>query len=445
MAALSACQLSRLLPEKDKGNGAQHSTYRPSPVHQLFGQSSYGTAMRRMALWCPKISSDEIELALTIMTLFCFLESTLGNFAAFDVHSKGVAKLLEAHQKSSADSNGYLANLCAVWVKCKTQNWWLRFHFSTPQFQRDLAPLHLSSQCRYVLNDVENRRASVLLSLCESYRLSNQCVLACWDAAQTNSVYNYVLQEDLASWTKRDDLNTVTASSCAPYLEALRKQGERLRQWHSRLPGSELSIEVVRQHPLEEAQSCDGNTLKPLYFTSHAAAMNYAYYIAARIIQSSDIFPDVGLQSHLADQADSDNTSLLIWLLVRLVAGLDWSQCTKLNTYSIGISSLLPVCIMRSHSDAAGLWLQEWLEQRSREGSLEEGSFPVAQCLQMISIINQYRESGKDIVAFFHTEDDGGGAGKAESFVSQTIRSVQVYGRHRHTNVLFSEYVDRTV
>jgi hypothetical protein len=440
VVALSACHLSRLLPEVKTKAEEAFPEFRPSAPHQVFGQVSYRNAMRRMVAWCPTLEAQDATIALSVMTLFGFLESMMGNFTAFNVHAKGIQELFQACHKSP-DKKEYLAQLYAVWVKCETYKWWLRFHFSTIQFQKTLEPFHLSLQYRHVLSDVENRRAIVSLLLCETYRLSNQHIIDVWESMQADDGTQYPSLENSLRLAEHRGAETTLPGRYAARLASLQRQRQELEQWHARLPISQIPIESdLQQLPLD-VPHFGGHHVVPLQFTSHISAMNYAYYVAAMILQYQSFFDELRGNRPVVSETSSHDMESLMLLLLRVVAGINWSHCVHLNTYSIGMSNLLPICVLRSRNYSAGLWFQHWLEQRYREGSLEEGSFPIAQCLGLITAINTYRDCGKDIVTFFSPEDDGGGAGKTVSFISQKIESVLVYGKDRQTGLLFSEHV----
>ncbi|KAF7540745.1 hypothetical protein G7054_g1174 [Neopestalotiopsis clavispora] len=440
VVALSACHLSRSLPEVKTKAGEAFQEFRPSAPHQAFGQVFYRNAIRRMVAWCPTLGAQDATIALSVMTLFGFLESMMGNFTAFDVHAKGIQELFQACHKS-ADKKEYLAQLYAVWVKCETYKWWLRFHFSTTQFQKTLEPFHLSLQYRHVLSDVENRRAIVSLLLCETYRLSNQHIIDIWESIQTDEDTQYPSLENSLSLAEHHGAEATLSGRCAARLALLQRQRQELEQWHSRLPISQIPIEPDLQRISLDVPDFGGHRVVPLQFTSHISAMNYAYYVAAMILQHQNFFEEMFANGPTSSETDSNEMESLILLLLRVVAGISWLDCVCLNTYSIGISNLLPICVLRSRNYAAGLWFQQWLEQRYHGGSLEEGSFPIAQCLGLITAINEYRNCGKDIIAFFSPEDDGGGAGKTASYASQMIESVLVYGKDRRTGFFFSEHV----
>ena len=232
------------------------------------------------------------------------------------------------------------SGLLDAWIEVELQNWWRRAYFCTPCFyQRSALP---------AVEWPKSSRAEILLILCESHRLRSAAMLG----------------------RPSDDLE---------------QYDRRLDGWHAAL--SDLPMES------------DG----ALVFASHAAAMNFAYYVTARVV---------------CTDADVDSW---IDVLRRIATGISWKDCLQFNVYSVGFAGLLLACLLHSRQPSTGQWMQAWLEERIDDETFEEGNFPVAQVLQAIRLITRERGSGNNVRALFQSVDDGGGSGKLGSYQSQAI------------------------
>ncbi|KAH7009481.1 hypothetical protein EDB80DRAFT_713418 [Ilyonectria destructans] len=425
MMALSACQLSRMLPQK-KSFGISDTpgmAFRPDPSHGTVSQELYGAALRNIASWDrtdPKCSSTT---TLAVSVLFCYLESAMGNFRDFNIHSAGVQSLLHDCRLYVANRDLRDAELLAAWVQANAHNWWLRFHFSTPDFLREQAYLHLQPNHRAILATTDSRRALVLSNLCESYRLSSLALMHNWTPSNGTESFPHSTTEPRSNDT----------CPLPVHGKLLGDQRKNLDDWHASLMLFELPIESFHDAPLSINCKMDDLNIQPLRFNTHSAAMNYAYYVVARVMQCDDLLRGLQPNGQTPSNHDLEETDSWIALLLRIASGLDWDDCLQFNVYTVGFSGLLLACALRTSNLAAGLWIQDWLEQRYTVGSLEEGSFPVLQILQVLRALNRERGKGHDMFVVFQPFDDGGGIGKYDSYNSQRISSIMMYGRCRNT------------
>jgi hypothetical protein len=208
----------------------------------------------------------------------------------------------------------------------------------------------------------------------------------------------------------------------------------KLDEWHTGLAQSELPIESfsgVVDHNEE--------VIRPLMFTSHYFAMNYAYYVCSRIMQCTALLQELRCTRVQSNDPGKKEISFWITLLVRIVAGLNKQDCFRGNVYSIGVCSLLTTSLLRCQTPTIGRWVEEWLHEFSTSPILEEGSFPVYQALKTIRLINEEKAAGNDIYAIALPEDDGGGTGKFTSYNSQHFDKVVIIGRRGISGRLYSE------
>ncbi|OTB02569.1 hypothetical protein M426DRAFT_193768 [Hypoxylon sp. CI-4A] len=432
MMALSARQLSRMLPrERGFGSlGILGSSFGPDPEQRNNSEEFSSSAMRNVARWTRADLEGNSTTTLAVLVLFCHLESLMSNFQGFYLHSAAIETFMESQHSHATqrDSNG--ASLSAAWTQTKLHNWWRRFHFSTPYFQRNHPSLMILPTMLNQLAIASNSRVSVLTILCESYRLTAASFMRHYDAA------------DIKLSALPSTLPHPSSKSSSPPEEQLDSYRAALNSWFTQLAPSEFPIDPFCTSRSGTNWDSPDLQILPLHFHSHDAAMNFAYYVVTQVVQCSK-HPGV-FQPYNEQMETGDASSPLeswITILLRIAVGINWENCVKLNMYTIGLSSMLLACVLRSSSLGIGLWMEDWLNQRYQEGCLEEGSFPIYQILQVLGIINQERRQGRHVYAICQPIDDGGGVGKFDSYNSQRLESVLVYGWYVNSSTLYSRYV----
>ncbi|OTA87942.1 hypothetical protein M434DRAFT_35082 [Hypoxylon sp. CO27-5] len=429
MMALAARQLSRTLP-RARGFGSLDipgSSFRPDLEQQNISTEFSCSAMRSVARWTLADFGSNWTTALAVLILFCYLESLMSNFQGFYIHSAAVETLMNTQGGHKAKLSGHGRDLIVAWVQSKMHNWWRRFHFSTPAFQRDHPPLTILPT---MLSVADDSRTSVLMILCESYRLNAATLMY-----HCNDTVN-------AQFAIQGDPSSDSSAFLMAQEERLKSQRDALNDWYAKRLPSELPIDSYLTTYNGIGKEFTDVQMQPLRFKSHDAAMNFAYYVTARVMQCTGFLS--ALQSSHG-QAETNQPFCIanpwIVVLLRIVAGIDWESCTRLNAYTIGISGLLLACVLRSDERAVGTWVQDWLNQRYLEGCLEEGSFPIFQILQVLRIIIEERRLGRHVYAVCQPIDDGGGVGKFDSYNSQKLVSLLVYGWYMDSNSLYSRHI----
>ena len=435
IVALSACRLSRTLPQRKLLNISRIPGlwFRPDAGHESLSHDYYGAVMRKMAWWSQQDFNANPTLGLAVLILFCYLESSMGNFQEFRIHSEGTKNLIRSYPDRVICDG---AELLAAWVEVEMQNWWRRVYFSTPDFHRKLSVLSLPPQLEAVLDATNNQRAAILLILCESHCLNNAAIVSCWDD-----------RKDKDSWTNTNRPPPATTGtgeletrlSLNEYKVLLKTQSQKLDKWYALLPAFDLP-EFWQGKGDYVARSQTELDIQPLLFKSHFSAMNFAYYITARVMQCTGPLESLRGTSQAEIGDAYEEAEAWISILLRIAAGIRWKQCIQLNVYTVGFAGLLLACALRSHSLATGLWMQNWLEDRLKGNDFEEGNFPVFQILEILRLVNYERKHGRDVVSLFQTVDDGGGSGKLGSYHSQLLASLWVYGRCRTTGRMCSYY-----
>ncbi|KAL7905020.1 hypothetical protein GGI35DRAFT_461635 [Trichoderma velutinum] len=433
MATLAANRLSRKLPQKRlfKTSDSPWFDFRPDFGHERLSSELYGSALRKMLCW----SSEEFDLypmlAFVALVLFCYVESSMGNFKEFYIHSQGVEKLL----KKSADfvfPQG--AGLLAAWVEVKMQNWWRRAYFGVPEFFQAYTNPLLDPKLQLILNTDNGRTATILWILCESHRLNTAARIACW-ARQPN---NCQTTRESRSLINNNPLASEPPILFSEFMALMDIYSEKLDMWHASFPDWMEIAENSNQPKQLDLRSPEDEAI---YFPSHKLAMNMAYYVVARVMHCSGPLQSFSSASIHNIEELYEETEAWVFILLRIAAGIRWEDCVCLNAYTIGFAGLLLSCALCSRRLETGLWIQEWLEKRLEPGMFEEGNFPVFQILDAVRLINRERRNGLDVISLFQTVDDGGGRGKFGSYSSQRIWSMLVYGRRRSTGELLSYYV----
>ncbi|KAK7427809.1 hypothetical protein QQZ08_005747 [Neonectria magnoliae] len=383
-----------------------------------------------MAWWTRQEFDSHPILGLAVLVLFCYLESSMGNFQEFRLHSEGVENLMKTYTEYVIPHG---SGLLAAWVEIEMQNWWRRAYFGVPDFYRDCSVPLICPELEAILTMANDQRASVLWILCESHRLNTAAIVTCWDG-RINQLMEIKSRSNHADVL--EEAHPRKRLSQTDYVALMNAQAEKLDHWYASLPPSDLPQHMGDQ----EIINPEGLAINALRFNSHNSAMNFAYYVAARVMQC--IGPLHSLERASAADIDQtyEETETWVLLLLRVTAGISWKECVRLNVYTIGLAGLLLGCALRSRSLATGLWIQNWLEERLNGNEFEEGNFPVFQILDALRLINCERRNGRDVFSLFQTVNDGGGSGKFGSYHSQVINSLLVYGRCRATEEMYSYY-----
>ncbi|KAL7952226.1 hypothetical protein V8C34DRAFT_319224 [Trichoderma compactum] len=433
MATLAANRLSRKLPQRRLFNtfDSPWFTFRPDSGHEYLSSELYGSALRKMLCWSSEGFDLYPMLAFVALVLFCYVESSMGNFKEFYIHSQGVEKLLK---KSSHLVFPHGAGLLATWVEVKMQNWWRRAYFGVTEFFQDYGDPLLDPKLQLILNTDSGRTATILWILCELHRFNTAARIACW-ARQPSNGLTTRKGTDFTNNNPPASKHTVPLSEFVALMEVY---SEKLDMWRVSCPEwMELTADPDRPKDLDLRSPQN----EAIHFSCHKLAMDMAYYVAARVMHCSRPLKSfAGASAHNTDEM-YEEIEAWIFILLCIAAGISWEECVCLNAYTIGFAGLLLSCTLCSRRLETGLWIQEWLENRLKPGRFEEGNFPGFQILDAVRLINRERRNGVDVVSLFQTVDDGGGKGKFGSYSSQLIRSMLVYGRCRSTGELILYHV----
>jgi hypothetical protein len=390
--------------------------------------------MRMVRHWNPS-SSMPLSMLLAVMILFCCLESVMGNFEAFSLHSSGIQRMLDAEASWTRENDEPTSYLLAAWTQAKLHNWWLRLHFSSSAVY--CSEMALSLPREVLVEPKMHARTIILHTLCESYRAQHARLASLWHGVQTDDPCP---SSNIAWYPARS--NVFDKSLCPiviPYGAASEPSmvpRRPLDEWYALLSSAEKPIDNACDRCVGPYNS-ELLEIRPIRFATHLAAMNYACYCAARVMECSDVQGSPhGVRHHGNNYAaDAD-----VWIitLLQLAAGLDWSDCLRFNIHTIGIVSLFFACVLRTTNPAIGTWVEDWMIRQGASEDTEEGSFPNLQILQALRLVNSERLAGRDVLAVYQPIDDGGGVGKYGAYTSQSITYFLVFGKCRGTGMLYS-------
>lgn len=418
--ALSSCNLSRNDAEHRVCNSIDYmGNYCPNATHQSRSQQYYSSAIQRFTKLSETDCRENLTMVLIILLLFAHIESTRGNLEGFNCHVNGLTAFL-GYEIDKLNRDQFLRNLITAWMQPQFQVWWARSYFSTIDIQQRQPFIALPRLLQGRLVSIHERRIAVLSIMCESHRMNVTTMLEHW---------RYRARSDQLGYESRHSTYCHDGDHCRMMLA---EQREKLNNWLLYLP--------IEEQPLQN-DICDSRTESAMTFQSHDAALNYAYYALAMIMQCTGAFqlleaPFCHNWGHECYEAEP-----WVRLLLQIAEGIDMKRCVRQNNYTIGFSGLLLAALLRCQELSSGRQIERWLQTLVDIHPTEEGSFPVYQALAVTKAINKQRIIGRDVFAVSQPVDDGGGTPKLRSYNSQIIDTLLIHGRCRVTGDLFTDCI----
>ncbi|KAJ6050118.1 uncharacterized protein N7446_005639 [Penicillium canescens] len=415
--ALSSCNISRIDAERKYSTSfATMGTFSPNLIHQTRSQLYYSSAIKRFISLSQDDYRNNATQILTILVIFGYIEASMGNFDGYYCHVQGLSAFLVKLRETTGDSQ-YRA-LLTTWLQSQFLVWWARTYFSSLDVQRNLPSIAFPRDLERTSGSLHDLRAVALSILCESHRLN--------------------VKETLKHWKDQTDTDPVSLASDLPSdrydtedrLARLEHESKRLDEWLLYLPPSQQPLVV------------DASETSPIYFQAHDAAVNFAYYVVARIMQCTSFLHN--LPSRDPQRLGSECLETEPWarLLLRIAKGTDMQTSIIRNNYTIGFSGLLLAASLRCQDLSLGMQIEKWLQTLEDKQPTEEGAFPVYQTLAVVKAINRQRKMGRDVFGVSQPMDDGGGTPKFTHYNSQMITTILVHGKWRATGNLFTECID---
>ncbi|KAJ5321738.1 uncharacterized protein N7506_010868 [Penicillium brevicompactum] len=412
--ALSACNISRIQAEqKSSASLMSAGTYRPNLQHQTRSQLYYSSAIKTFTSLTPADYTNNLPVILAILVTFGYIESSMGNFDGFKCHVQGLSAFLVELREGTNDP--LIRDLLAAWFQSQFLVWWARAYFSSLDVQRHLPSIHMPTVLAESPGSLHERRAVVLSILCESHHVNTKETLGYWD------------QSDMLTMTSFQGSQVEFKPLWVVQLE---DASTRLDAWIAHLPPSE--------QPIQDAAS----PMSPILFHSHDASLNFAYYVAARIMQCTSFLHSLQAYDSQSLHNGCFETENWVRLLLQISQGVDMYTSITMNTYTIGFSGLLLAASLRCQDLSLGLDIEQWLQNLKDMQPTEEGAFPIYQTLAVVKAINQQRMLGRDVFGVSQPVDDGGGSPKFHGYNSQVISSLLMHGRWRDSGDFFTEKME---
>lgn len=417
--ALSSCHFSRQEVERKTSSTSNMGNFRPSLSHQTRSHLYYSSAIQEMAHISSQTLLEDATIIMAVLTLFAYIESSVGNFQGFRCHVKGMSQLLENHTqilKSPVNKA-----LIIAWMQIRFVNWWSRAYFSSRDVHRRLPPVSLPQPLQGSHDLLYNSRVAVLSILCESHRLNFCEALRYAELDQNVSMLEHapVLMPDSSS------------EACFRLLE---EQKCRLDDWLLSLPPCDLPI-------LDQNNTWDSGDLgMPLCFQSYNAAVNFAYYALCRVMQCTGLLRSLQC-CNFPYVIQCEEEAKWVRVLLRIIKGTDIRASVHKNNYTIGFQGLLLAALLRCRCPTLGIEIQNWVQNLAHLQPTEEGSFPVYQTLGVIKAINCQKQTGIHVFGVTQPVDDDGGTPKVTAFNSQPIDRLIFHGRHEITGSIVAKCV----
>ncbi|KAL4861329.1 hypothetical protein BDV12DRAFT_69510 [Aspergillus spectabilis] len=418
--ALSSCNLSRIRPDGRGLSSFHAAAYRPSLIHQTRSQLYYSSAIRRFVSLNRLDSQSCPEIVFTVLVLFAYIESSMGNFHGFQCHVQGLTNFLLELREAMGDV--VTKALLTAWMQVRFVVWWARAYFSTIGIHRGLPSVPLPGLLAGHSESIEGRRIAVLSIMCESHRLNSREVLSHWSPLAEDKELNG------QSHSTRDTAEMVVLQ--------LAEEAKKLDEWLLHLPLSEQPVQ--EQLSQRDSDSILGHSA-PVRFHSHDAALNFAYYVVARMMQCTSLLRQLQIPylNHFGPLCAEEE----VWVevLVKIAKGVNLKDSISKNTYTIGFSSLMLAAILRCNNVPLGIEIENWLETLRSLHPTEEGAFPIYQTLGVVKAVNQQRIMGREIFGVTLPIDDAGGKPKFTAYNSQSISPLVLHGRCLVAGELFTE------
>lgn len=400
--ALSSCNISRLYAEKRGLTSWHMGSLSPNLVHQTRSQLYYSSAISKFMSLTQSDYQVNPTMIFTVLVLFAYMESSMGNFQGFNCHVEGLMNFLgELH---GALGESMLRSLLTAWMQIRFVVWWARLYFSELEVNRTLPSVSIPKAVENSCETIEERRVVVLSIMCESHRVNNQALLQYWSQNQQESI------------------------ECKGFCLQLAQQAEKLEEWLSHLPQNEMPSDLSLDSDL------------PIVFQSHYAALNFAYYVLARIVQCKEPLQHLEKGSK-AQKSDFRPVDYWAHIMFRIALGVDMKMSTFHNSYTIGFSSLMLASVLRCQDISLGTKIEHWLRDLHSLQPTEEGAFPTYQTLGVARAVNLQRRMGFEVYAVSQVQDDAGGFPKFTVYNSQSINTLLLHGRNKVTGELFTEHV----
>lgn len=441
--ALSACDLAQMHVEV-RCYTLGHSVrwdYGMNRAHERDARNWYNKATRELGKM--KYDKQEKVAVLATLLLFVHIEFYIGSFRGTAFHHHGIEHLLGADDKIWKNSVG--KRLISAWVSARSQNWSCRVPFTLLGFEKTLGRLGVNVDL--ALDPSEARDEAVTVIMLQSWYLSLMVLFERYTGRGDMETISSRCFRDihqrikravtLGAWRLKDQITD------EDYGELLQQQRMKLDKWYATLPLSQLPIELTNA----ESETCQSPQLdislisSCLKFHSQRAAIIYAYYIVARIVQSSEILDEYLTMEYFDKEVGKVSIEANHWLymLVQVVSSLEIPKCVRYCTYAVGLCELIRMCQLRLPRHSATICsLSDHLVKSFAVNCIPtDGHVLVSNFNYELKEIEEQRSRGRDLFYIIpRFSPDTALKANPPDF---TTSSAVVYGRDRASGKLFCD------
>ncbi|PVH77470.1 hypothetical protein DL98DRAFT_591249 [Cadophora sp. DSE1049] len=402
LVALSACNFAQChpvvqrlaIPDQDQVDNPTGEN------HRQHGRILYSAAIREFSRI--QFFNENALDTLATLILFAYIELDIGSFRGLDFHLNGAERLLADECAGCLETRSG-RQLVSAWLGVRIRSWRHKIPFTTAGHQKYLVAMGIDF--KQIFEENSARGDAVMSILVESIRLSDMMLFerlagrGDLDTVSSRCMRDYLQKINRPSsnepWRAKDPVQD------QDYTALLLKQEADLDAWHSTLPVSDLPVESFDRSRVlgDNIFEGDNSSQPPLRFRTHHCAMNYAYYVCARIAQSMELLAQ--FRSRSVSFPDPKANKLYPWLLIllRIVSGLDIMDCVRYNIYTIGITDLLFSCCLRFPGSYPVIrkCLDGLVERLNDIGMSREGVNTVHFLDVPLTYLEHEREHGRDV------------------------------------------------
>jgi hypothetical protein len=415
--------------------------YAPCSEHQRYGTVYYNIARRELAEM--ELGTEDKISVLATLLLFVLIESHFGSFRAAAFHHRVVEHLLSSDH-CICERSIVGRSLISVWITLRARNWSRRIPFTLFDFQTSLTDIGID--VNRMLDFSESPAEAVTVIMLQSWRLSLMLLFERYAGRGDMESISFRCCRDVY-WRMQGSTTTQPWTPKVPipdenYDSLLDEQRRKLDEWHAALPLSYLPIDSSGSWnaPRRLSQFDYSDVSETcLEFESHEAAMTYAYYVAAKIIQSREVMDEFLSMPPLADTPKPGHSEINHWLvtLLQIIAGLDIMTCAQRNFYSVGLLEIVRMCHLRFPKCSAILrrLMDHLAEEFTNHCIVYDGSVLVSNFSRDTWEIEQQRIQGRDL--FYIMPRFSPDSKMHPDYIDAPAPPTIAYGRDRTTGKLY--------
>lgn len=383
------------------------------------------------------INGNELQLIVTFIS-FAYLEIQSGTFQGLCFHMSGIEKSILGVNESLLKSMLGM-DLIDAWTSLRLFTWWKRNPFGVGSFTHaSLSSTMLGLVETALANDGTQQ---ALMLLIEARRLSLMVLMERFfgrggdDPLASRCLEHYYRRLGVSEPT--EDWQSKERVPDQDYRQELEAVALKLAAWHDDLPLARAPIDkfipaMFRPNPKPSISF----TVYPLHFSSHDAALAYAYYALANLLCDPKVLEEA-TSATVIDREQDNSSSPWLLLFLRVIYGMNSTNQWK-SPFMIDVIDLLFEAVCRNTDLRIDNWILQWLKNIGRGQTEVNSGLSTGVSLCTIYGLRAERLAGRDVFCCLTYGD-----GSYDSPDSQTTveRSV-VYFRDRQTARLQSAVLD---